>query len=216
MGQLTAVYFTVGSNINNVMNYDTVAFFNTALAILFGIGVALVIFAAIFSETPSQALRFLRKQLRFRLSRFSLARESSLSSFSYALCDQAASTFARVKDESPATQQCYAMTMAALTVARAVDSLRRALDAALPLRIKNEIEMLLDRVPEIFARASRAGLVRHAWKARSIRMRILRQIRAIHKSDEATALGCALVGCERLRAGLLKSRVLLNEAHHVR
>ena len=33
MGQLTAVYFTVGSNIDNIMNYDTVRFLNTAFAI---------------------------------------------------------------------------------------------------------------------------------------------------------------------------------------
>ena len=74
MGQLTAVYFTVGSNIDNVMTYNTVQFFNTSLAILFGIGVALVLFAIIFPETPSQALRLLRRQLRLRLSRFSAAR----------------------------------------------------------------------------------------------------------------------------------------------
>jgi uncharacterized membrane protein YccC len=216
MGQLTVVYFTVGSNIDNVMNYDTVAFFNTSLAILFGIGVALVFFATIFPETPSQALRLLRRQLRLRLSRFSAARESPLPSFAYALCDQAASTFTRVKDESSATQQCYAMTMAALTTACSIDNMKQALSAALPPRIKHEIEMLLGRVPETFAKASRAGLVKQAWKARSIRMHILRQVRATNNADEATALSYALVGCERLGASLLKSRVLLNEAPHVR
>jgi uncharacterized membrane protein YccC len=216
IGQLTVVYFTVGSNIDNVMNYDTVAFFNTSLAILFGIGVALVFFATIFPETPSQALRLLRRQLRFRLSWFSAARKSSLPLFAYALCDQAARTFTRVKDESSATQQCYAMTMAALTTARSIDNVKRALSAALPPRIKHEIEMLLGRVPETFARASRAGLVKQAWKARSIRMHILRQVRATNNADEATALSYALVGCERLRASLLKSRVLLNEAPHAR
>jgi uncharacterized membrane protein YccC len=104
MGQLTAVYFTVGSNIDNVMTYNTVQFFNTSLAILLGIGVALVLFAIIFPETPSQALHLLRRQLRLRLSRFSAARESRLSSFAYSLCDQAANAIARVKDESSATQ----------------------------------------------------------------------------------------------------------------
>ena len=174
MGQLTVVYFTVGSNIDNVMNYDTVAFFNTSLAILFGIGVALVLFATIFPETPSLAVRFLRKQLRLQLGRFSAARESTLSSFAYPLCDQASNTLIRVKDDSSATQQCYAMTVAALSVAHAIDSLKRALNAALPPRIKHEIEMLLRRVSETFARASRAGFVKQAWKARSIRMHILK------------------------------------------
>ena len=100
MGQLTAVYFTVGSNIDNVMNYDTVQFLNTALAILFGIGVALVLFATVFPESPSQTLRLLRRQLRFRLSRFSVDSASTWSSFTYALCDQAASTLARVKERT--------------------------------------------------------------------------------------------------------------------
>jgi len=127
MGQLAAVYFTVGSNIDNVMTYNTVQFFNTSLAILLGIGVALVLFAIIFPETPSQALHLLRRQLCLRLSRFAAARESRLSSFAYALCDQAANVIARVKDESPATQQCYAMTMAALATAYSIDRLKRTL-----------------------------------------------------------------------------------------
>jgi uncharacterized membrane protein YccC len=216
MGQLTVVYFTVGSNIDNVMNYGTVAFFNTALAILFGIGVALILFATIFPETPSLAVRFLRKQLHHRLSHFSAAGESTLSSFAYPLCDQAANTLLRVKNDPSAMRQCYAMTVTALSVARAVDTLKRSLDAALPPRIKHEIEMLLDCVSETFAKASRAGIVKQAWEARGLRIRILKEARATDKIREANALGCALVGCERLKASLLKSRVLLNEANYVR
>jgi uncharacterized membrane protein YccC len=216
MGQLTAVYFTVGSNIDNVMTYDTVQFLNTSLAILFGIGVALVLFAIIFPETPSQALRLLRRQLRLRLSRFSAARESPLSSFAYALCDQAANTFVRVKDEASATRQCYAMTMAALVTARSIDRLKRTLSGALPSRIKHEIVMLLGRVSETFATPSRAGFVKQAWDARGLRMRILKEARAADKIREITALGRALVACERLRSSLLKSRVFLSEAHHAR
>jgi uncharacterized membrane protein YccC len=216
MGQLTAVYFTVGSNIDNVMTYNTVQFFNTSLAILLGIGVALVLFAIIFPETPSQALYLLRRQLRLRLSRFSAARESRLSSFAYALCDQAANTFARIKDESPATQQCYAMTMAALATAYSIDRMKRTLNGTLPPRIKHEIVMLLGRVSETFAAPSRAGFVKQAWDARGLRIRILKEARAADKIREITALGRALVGCERLRSSLLRSRVFLSEGHHAR
>jgi uncharacterized membrane protein YccC len=216
MGQLTAVYFTVGSNIDNVMTYDTVQFFNTSLAILFGIGVALVLFAIIFPETPSQALRLLRRQLRLRLSRFSAVREIPLSSFAYALCDQAANTSARVKDEPSATRQCYAMTMAALVTAYSIARLKRTLNGTLPPRIKHEIVLLLGRVSETFATPSRAGLIKHAWDARGLRIRILQEARSADKIREATALGRALVGCERLRSSLLKSRVFLSEGHHAR
>jgi uncharacterized membrane protein YccC len=216
MGQLTAVYFTVGSNIDNVMTYNTVQFFNTSLAILLGIGVALVLFAIIFPETPSQALHLLRRQLRLRLSRFSAARESRLSSFAYALCDQAANAIARVKDESPATQQCYAMTMAALATAYSIDRLKRTLNGTLPLRIKHEIVMLLGCVSETFAAPSRAGLVKQAWDARGLRIRILKEARAADNIREITALGRALVGCERLRSSLLRSCVFLSEGHHAR
>jgi uncharacterized membrane protein YccC len=216
MGQLTAVYFTVGSNIDNVMTYNTVQFFNTSLAILSGIGVALVLFAIIFPETPAQALRLLRRQLRRRLSRFSATGESPLSSFAYALCDQAAYTFVRVKDESFATRQCYAMTMTALATAYSIDRLKRTLNGTLPPRIKHEIVMLLGRVSETFAAPSRAGLVKQAWDARGLRIRILKEARAADKIREITSLGRALVGCERLRSSLLKSRVFLSEGHHAR
>lgn len=216
MGQFTVVFFTVGSNIDNVMHYDTVAFFNTSFAILFGIGIALVLFATIFPETPSFALRFLRKQLRYRLARFSTVCEGTFSSFAYALCDQAANTLIRVKNESSAMKQCYTMTVAGLSAAYAINSLKNTLNAALPLRIKHEIETLLGQVSQTFAKPSRAGLVKQAWEARCVRIRILKEVRSANKTQEAIALGHALVGCERLRSGLLRSRVLLDEVRHAR
>jgi uncharacterized membrane protein YccC len=213
---LTAVYFTVGSNIDNIMNYDTVRFLNTAFAILFGIGVALVLFATVFPESPSQSLWLLRRQLRFRLSRFFVDSASTWSSFAYALCDQAASTLARVKDDSAAMRHWYAMTMIVLSTGYAADRLKRTLNAALPPRTKDEIESLLSRVSETFARPSRAGLTRRAWDARALRMGILKEARATNKIKELIALAEALVGCESLRVNLLKARLLSDEAHHVR
>jgi hypothetical protein len=46
LGLLGAVYFAFASNIDNVMTYDAVAFLNASLAVLVGIAVALVLFAA--------------------------------------------------------------------------------------------------------------------------------------------------------------------------
>ena len=216
MGQLTAVYFTVGSNIDNIMNYDTVRFLNTAFAILFGIGVALVLFATVFPESPSQTLRLLCKQLRFRLSRFSVDSGSTWSSFAYALSDQAANALVRVKNNSAAMRQCYAMTMIGLSTGYAADRLKRTLNAALPPRTKDEIETLLSRVSETFARPSRADLVRRAWDARAVRIGILKEARTTNKLKDLIALAEAFVGCESLRANLLKARLLSDEAHHVR
>jgi uncharacterized membrane protein YccC len=216
MGLLTVVYFDVGSNIDNVMDYDTIQFFNTSLAVLFGIGVALVLFATVFPETPSQALRLLRKQLRFQLSRFSTDYQITLSSFAYALCDQLAITFTRVKGDPSAARECYAVAMAGMSIGHAADRLKRTLNAALPSWIKHEIEVLLDGVSEAFAFPSRAGFVKQAWEARKTRMRILNDARRINTIWDSRALDRALVGCESLRANLLKASVLSNEVRHVR
>jgi len=48
LGLLSAVYFAFASNIDNVMTYDAVSFLNSSLAILVGIGVAVVLFATFF------------------------------------------------------------------------------------------------------------------------------------------------------------------------
>jgi uncharacterized membrane protein YccC len=216
LGLLTVVYFDVGSNIDNVMHYDSIQFFNTSLAVLFGIGVVLVLFATVFPETPSQTWRLLRNQLCFQLSRFSADHKGTWSSFAYGLCDQLATTFVRVKDEPATARECYAMAMAALSTAFAINRLKSALNAPLPLRVNREIEMLLGRVSETLARPSRAGLLKRAWEARKTRMSILNDARQTNTIWQSRALGRALVGCESLRANLLKARVLSNEVRHVR
>ena len=209
LGLLTFVYFDVGSNIDNVMDYDTIQFFNTSLAVLFGIAVALVLFATVFPETPSQALRLLRKQLRFRLGRLSTDCQSTWSSFAFALCDQLATTFTRVKDEPSIARECYAMAMTALSTGYAIDRLKRTLNAALPSQIKTEIETLLSRVSETLARPSRAGLVKQAWDARGVRMSILKEARADQQNQ---ASNCSWSRSHRMRVAAnesLKSEHLL-------
>src|SRR5258705_1474212 len=68
LGLLSTVYFAFASNIDNVMTYDAAAFLNSSLAILFGIAVAVVLFATFFPETPASAARRFRRQLVFHLS----------------------------------------------------------------------------------------------------------------------------------------------------
>ena len=63
LGMLSAVYFTYASSINNVMSYDAVAFLNSSFAVLVGIGVGAVLFAAFFPETPVSASRRFRRQI---------------------------------------------------------------------------------------------------------------------------------------------------------
>ena len=88
------------------------------------------------------------------------------------------------------------MTMIVLSTGYAADRLKRTLNAALPPRTKDEIETLLSRVSETFARPSRAGLMRRAWDARVLRIGILKEARATNKIKELIALAEALVRCD--------------------
>jgi uncharacterized membrane protein YccC len=217
MGRLVAVYFAVASNIDNVMTYDSVAFFNSSLAILSGIGIALILFATVFPETPAQALRHLRRQLLFQLTRLSKVRNYAFASYAYGLCDQVATTSTRVKEDSLAARQCCAMAMAALSTGYAIDRLKMIFEAhRFGAFVANEIDKLLSRIPETFVNPTRAGFTKRAWEARALRRRSLQEARASTDIYEAKALSDLLVGCEMLRYDLLKARILLPGGSHVR
>src|SRR5260370_38965170 len=66
VGLFPVAYFTVGSNIDNGMNYDLSAFLNTSIAILMGMGFALVLFAVFFPETPRPMSNPFHRQLLVR------------------------------------------------------------------------------------------------------------------------------------------------------
>jgi hypothetical protein len=138
---------------------------------------------------------FWRWMLHFQLSRFSTDREVTWPSFAYGLCDQLATAFVRVKDEPATARECYAMAMAALSTAFAINRLKTALNGPLPLPVNQEIEMLLGRVSETLARPSQAGLLKRASEARNTRMRILNDARQTNTILDSRALGRALVGC---------------------
>jgi uncharacterized membrane protein YccC len=217
MGRLAAIYFAVASNIDNVMTYDSVAFFNTSLAILLGIGIALVLFATVFPETPAQALWRLRRQLLFQLSRLSEIRDYTFASYAYGLCDQVATTFARVKEESSTARQCEVMAMTALSTGHAIDRLKKIFEVhRLGACVADEIKTLLSRIPATLVNPTRAGLTKRAWEARALRHRCLEEARASNDIQEVKALGDLLVGCEMLRRDLLKARILLPGVSDVR
>jgi uncharacterized membrane protein YccC len=217
MGQLSAVYFSVASNIDNVMTYDAVGFFNTSLGILVGIGIALVLFATVFPETPSQAICRLRSQLLFQLSRLAEGHESPFPSFAYGLCDQLATTFIRVKEEPLAVRQCCAMAMAALSMGYAIDRLNKAFQAGrITPRMRVQIETLLSKISETFLKPSRASLTTRAWEARAVRKVSLKEARASSETEEVAALGLVLIGCETIRSNLLMARILLSETSDAR
>ena len=111
------------------MTYDVVGFLNTSLAIFIGIGVALVMFATFFPETAAGAGRRFRRQLSVQLSRLAAARHPPGHAFEFALCEQLATTLARVKDEPALARECLASGVIALSTARAIDGLKTAIGA---------------------------------------------------------------------------------------
>jgi uncharacterized membrane protein YccC len=131
LGLLSAVYFAFASNIDNVMTYDAVAFLNSSLAILVGIGVAVVLFATFFPQTPAFAVRRFRRQLVVHLGYLvgTSRCASALSCYRRALCEQLGATLARVKDEPKAARECFTSAITALSAAQAISRLRSSFDA---------------------------------------------------------------------------------------
>src|SRR5208337_1730831 len=138
LGLLSVVYFAFATNISNVSTYDAVALLNSSLAITLGIGVAAVLFAAFFPETPACATRRFRRQVLVHLGRLASACPCppALQCYQRALCEQLSATLARLKDEPTAARECFASGVTALSTAQAVGRLRSALDAGtLPTEI---------------------------------------------------------------------------------
>jgi uncharacterized membrane protein YccC len=217
LGLFPVAYFTVGSNIDNVMNYDLSAFLNTSIAILTGMGFALVLFAVFFPDTPRQiGIRF-RRQLLVRLSRLCGAARPTVRDHERALYERLAGTIARLKNEPTAASACIAGAIAALSVSRAVDELRTAIATGrLPAGMVAGISRLLTLASTAFLHPSRRRLVETAWEARTLRRRALALTRAAESEHDSDALAAALVGCEVLRSRLLKVPLLLREVPDVR
>jgi uncharacterized membrane protein YccC len=217
LGLFPVTYFTVGSNIDNVMNYDLSAFLNTSIAILTGMGFALVMFAVFFPETPRRIGNRFRRQLLVRLGQLCSAVAPAVRDHERALYERLAATVTRLKNEPAAAHACIAGAIAALSVVRAVEELRTAIATGrLPAAMAAEISRLLTHAAAGFLHPSRRRIVKTAWDARALRRRALALARSVEDDQESEALAAALAGCEVLRASLLKAPLLLREVPDVR
>jgi len=216
LGMLSAVYFTYASSINNVMSYDAVAFFNSSFAVLVGIGVGGLLFAAFFPDTQVSASRRFRRQILFHLSRLAGARRPDARGYERALCEQLWTMLARLKDQPAAAQGCLARAVAGLSAGQAIGRLRAANDAGtLTPAIATKGSGLLDQLSRTLLHPSPAKFVKAAWAARALRRDALAAARVTNKTEEIEALGDVLVGAETLRSDLMRARVLMQEDRNV-
>ena len=216
LGMLSAVYFTYASSINNVMSYDAVAFFNSSFAVLVGIGVGGVLFAAFFPDTQVSASRRFRRQILFHLSRLAGAGRPDARGYERALCEQLWTMLARLKDQPAAAHGCLARAVAGLSAGQAIGRLRAANDAGtLTPAIATKGSGLLDQLSRILFHPSPAKFVKAAWAARALRRDALAAARVTNKTEEIEALGDVLVGAESLRSDLMRARVLMQEDRNV-
>ena len=220
LGLLSAVYLAVASHIDNNQNaqsYDALAFFNTSLAILLGIGVALVLFASFFPETPQWVSRRLFRQLRARLRRLATGKNPPVPKFEFALCEQLASTLANVQDEPTLARDCLLGGAIALSSGRAIERLRAAKVASdLPPGMALEVTNLLAGLSRVYRDPSWAGITTTAWEARLIAKRALAKSRSADDSPAKAALLKVVTNCEALRSDLLKMRIFVLEQSNVR
>jgi len=212
LGLFPVAYFTVGSNIDNVMNYDLSAFLNTSIAILMGMGFALALFAVIFPETPRRIGNRFHRQLLVRLGRLCSAEHPTVADHERALYERLAATIVRLKNEPAAARACIAGAIVALSVSRAVEELRTAIATGrLPAAMTSGISRLITAASPGFLHPSRRQIVKTAWDARALRRRALALARSVEDDQESEALLAALAGCEVLRSSLLKAPLLLRE-----
>ena len=212
LGLLSAVYFAFASNINNVMTYDAVAFLNSSLAILVGIGVAVVLFATFFPETPAYAGRRFLRQLVVHLSDLTSARPffPALRSYQRALFEQLGTTLARVKDEPKVAHECVTSAAAALSAAQAIGRLKSALDrGVLPPGIAAKGARLLVRLSQTLRNPSVWKFSRRAAEARALSRHALATDRGSAEPAETQALTGIIVASATLGSDLMRARMVL-------
>ena len=214
LGLLSAVYFAFASNIDNVMTYDAVAFFNSSLAILVGIAVAVVLFATFFPETPAYASRRFRRQLFVHLGDIIRAKPytSALRRYQLALCEQLGTTLTRVKDEPKIAAACFVNAATGLSAAHAINRLRRAQDAAVVApEVAAEASGLLGRLARAVQTPSALTLRKIAEEADSLCRHALAAVPGSAAPHEVDALNTLVVGSETLGSSLMRAHVLSEE-----
>jgi uncharacterized membrane protein YccC len=217
-GLLAAVYLAVASHIdnNNPQSYDATSFFNTSLALVIGIGVAVVLFATFFPETPQWAARRFFRQVRVHLSQLAATRRPVFSAFDFALCEQLASTLAGLKDEPALARDCLLRGALGLSSGWAIERLATGVDTNRQIAgISGEISRLLAGLSRVCLRPSWARLTRSAWDARVVSRRLLAKARAADRLTDSEALLVLAMACEALRSNLLGNRLFVREEQDV-
>ncbi len=218
LGLLAAVYLAVSSHIdnNNAASYDPTAFFNISLAIVLGISVGVVLFAIFFPETPQWATRRFLRQVRVHLSRFAAAPHPAFSAFDFALCEQLASTLAKLKDEPALARDCLLRGAIGLSSGWAIERLKTGMVTNRQTAdISAEISKLLAGLSRVYLHPSWARLTKSAWDARVASRGLLAKARAADKPTDSEALLVLAVACEALRSNLLKIRLFVREEQDV-
>jgi uncharacterized membrane protein YccC len=213
LGLLSIVYFEFASKIDNVMTYDAVAFLNSSLAIMVGIGVAIVLFATFFPETPEFTCRRFRRLVVTHLRYLaSTARwQPALQCYQRALCEQLSEMLAQLKNHPIAAGDCFVTGATALSAAQAIGRLRSAMDKdTLPAEIITAGSCLLDQVTRALRHASKAKFIKTAWVARALRGRALAAMRTAAAPQTIEALRRVAVASETLRCDLMTARMLLH------
>jgi uncharacterized membrane protein YccC len=211
LGLLMASYFAFASNIDNLMTYDAVAFLNSSLAVLVGIAVALVLFAAFFAETPAYVDRRFRRQILVHLSHLTGACPCgpALRGYQRALFEQLGATLARVKDKQEFARECLTSALTALSAAQAVCRLKGSLDiAAVAPLIDAKRSRLLARLSQTLRNPSVWKFGRRAAEARALARHALATARGSTKQEEIEALNGIIVGSATLGSDLLRARMI--------
>jgi uncharacterized membrane protein YccC len=212
LGLLSAAYFAFASKIDNVMTYDAIAFLNSSFAILVGIGVAVVLFAIFFPETPAYAGRRFRRQLFVHLSYLTSACPCgpALRCYQLALFEQLGATLARVKDEPKLAHECLTSALAALSAAQAIGRLKNSLDrTALAHAIFAEGSRLLARLSQTLRNPSTWKLGKRAAEAHALGRHALIAACGSARADEIKALDGIIVGAATLGSDLMRARMIL-------
>src|SRR3984893_17837461 len=212
LGLLSAAYFAFASKIDNVITYDVISFLNSSFAILVGIGVAVVLFAIFFPETPAYAGRRFRRQLFVHLSYLTSACPCgpALRCYQLALFEQLGATLARVKDEPKLAHECLTSALAALSAAQAIGRLKNSLDrTALAHAIFAEGSRLLARLSQTLRNPSTWKLGKRAAEAHALGRHALIAACGSARADEIKALDGIIVGAATLGSDLMRARMIL-------
>lgn len=211
LGLIAIVYFAFSSNIDNVMTYDAAATLNASVAVLVGIGVALVLFAVFFPETPDWARRRFRRQLVVHLRSLIAARSpvAALRCYELSLYERLGTTIARFKDDPAVIRECMASAGAALCLARSIARLRTCLASGKPTpEISSEARSLLSGLSRSLHRASRTTLVESGMDAHLL-ARMALELAEV--SPEPATLNAVVVASAGVGADLDRARALLED-----